>query len=160
MWVTAAQVILRWLGILSCALRTEFQPELGVLTSTKIPYSTQKFSSTAATHLAAPEGGLKMREVTVRFLETERASCAGYSAEMLRFLLASPARGQTTPLLQSAMRMSHLESCCHNPMTSKARDNNFCWEWLKKMRGYNQLWWSHFLEFKYKLKMLKANYQQ
>lgn len=57
MWVTATQVILRWLGILSCALRTEFQPELGLLTSTKIPYSTQKFSSTAATHLAAPLRG-------------------------------------------------------------------------------------------------------
>ena len=52
-------------------MRTEFQPELGVLTSTKTPYSTQKFLSTAATHLAAPKGALQMRRVAVRFLEND-----------------------------------------------------------------------------------------
>ena len=100
MWITALQVILRWLGIWSRALRTEFQPELGVLTSIKIPYSTRKVSSTAGTHLAAPLGALQMREVAVRFLENDgfwrkKEQCVQVgSAEMLRLLPVSPVRGQ------------------------------------------------------------------
>lgn len=138
MWITAIQVILRWLGVLSCALRTEFQPELGVLTSTKIPYSTQKFSSTAATHLAAPLGALQIREVAIRFLENDdfwRKKEQGVqvgSAEMLRFLPSSPARGQLLCCCHQPWRCLIQGPAVITPRTPQARENNFCPEWQGK----------------------------
>lgn len=146
--------MLRWLGILSCALRTEFQPELGVLTFTKIPYSTQKFLSTAATHLAAPFGASQMRRVAVSFLENDdfwrkkEQSVQVGSAEMLRSLPASPAKGW-------------LLCCCHQPWgchiwgppvitsrSAKAKGKQHLSRMTRKMMRYNQLWW-WFLEFEY-----------
>ena len=131
MWILAVQVIFRGLGILSCALRTEFQPELGVLSSTKIPYSTRKVLPTAATHLAAPLGAFADEG---RFLEDdvfgrkERAVCAGWPCRNAEVPSSQPCEGTASLLLPLAVRMSHLGSCCHNPKIQKARENNFCLE--------------------------------
>lgn len=65
------------------------------------------------------------------FLKKERAMCAGWQCRNAEAPPGQPCEGTASLLLPSAIRMSYLGSCCHNPQDPKGKGKQL----LSRMTG-------------------------